>query len=325
VVMTKVHHASVDGVTGANLLSQLCGTEPDAPAPEAVDGPGDASSVELAVGGLAKFVTRPLQLATVVPTTVSTVIDTVRRARGGRAMAAPFRAPRTPFNDSITRRRKIAYTELNLDDIKKVKNRFNVTVNDVVMALCAGVLRRFLLDRGRLPDTSLVATVPVSVHDKSNRPGRNQLSALLTRLETQIADPAERLRAITYANSLAKEHSSAMGSTLLLDWAQFAARALFAPAIRLYAATGLSRRPIHNLVISNVPGPQMRLYFLGCHVNAMYPLGPIFHGTGLNITAMSLTGKLHIGIIACHELLPDVWDLADEFAPALQELLTATP
>ena len=123
---------------------------------------------------------------------------------------------------------------------------------------------------------------------------------------------------------MAKDHSTAIGATLLLDWAQFAARALFAPAVQFYAMTGLSRRPIHNVVISNVPGPTMPLYFLGSQVCAMYPLGPVFHGTGLNITAMSLAGKLHVGIIACHELVPGVWDLADEFAPALQELLTAT-
>ena len=324
-VMAKVHHASVDGVTGADVLSRLCGTQPVMPPPEAVHGPGDASSMRLAVDGLAKFATRPLRLAAVVPSTVSTVVDIVRRARSGRAMAAPFRAPRTPFNDAITRRRSIAYAELDLDDIKKVKNGFNVTVNDVVMALCAGVLRRFLLDRDQLPDTSLVATVPVSVHDKSDRPGRNQLSALFIRLQTQIADPAQRLRAIAHATAMAKEHSAAIGATLLLDWAQFAARALLASAVRLYASSGLTRRPIHNLVISNVPGPQIPLYFLGCRVNAMYPLGPIVYGSGLNITVMSLTGKLHVGITSCRELVPDVWELADDFDVALQELLAATP
>ncbi|HUM00336.1 MAG TPA: WS/DGAT domain-containing protein, partial [Mycobacterium sp.] len=258
-----------------------------------------------------------------VPATVSTVVDTVRRMFSGRTMAVPFRAPRTLFNDAVTRGRTIAYTELDLEDIKTVKNRFNVTVNDVVMALCSGVLRRFLLDRNQLPDTSLVATVPVSVHGQSDRPGRNQLSALFTRLETQIVDPAERLRAIARVNSVAKEHSSAIGATLLLDWAQFAARTLFAPVLRLYAGTGLARLPIHNVVISNVPGPQVPLYFLGCRVHAMYPLGPVFHGSGLNITAMSLTGRLDIGIIACRDLVPGVWRLADEFETALKELLDA--
>jgi diacylglycerol O-acyltransferase / wax synthase len=324
VVMTKVHHASVDGVTGADVLARLCGTEPDMPPPEPVEGPGEASSVQLALSGLVNFAIRPLRLASVVSTTLAAVVDIARRAGSGRTMAVPFRAPRTRFNDAVTRGRTVAYAELDLDDVKRVKNRFAVTVNDVVVALCAGVLRRFLLERGQLPDTSLVATVPVSVHDKSDRPGRNQLSALFTRLETQITDPAQRLRAIARDNSAAKEHSSAMGATLLLDWAQFAARTLFAPAMRLYTGTGLARRPIHNVVISNVPGPQVPLYFLGCRVHAMYPLGPVFHGTGLNITVMSLTGKVGIGIIACRELVPEVWRLADGFENALKELLDLT-
>ncbi len=254
----------------------------------------------------------------------STVADVVRRANSGRTMAVPFRAPRTRFNDTVSRRRVVAYAELDLADVKTVKNRLNVTVNDVVMALCSGVLRRFLAERGELPDASLVATVPVSVRDKSERAGRNQVSALFTRLETQIADPAERLGVIARVNSVAKEHSSAIGPTLLLDWAQFAARTLLAPALRLYTGTGLAQLPIHNLVISNVPGPQVPLYFLGCRLHAMYPLGPVFHGTGLNITVMSLSGKLHIGIIACRQLVPDVWHLADSFETALQELLAAT-
>jgi diacylglycerol O-acyltransferase / wax synthase len=323
VVMTKVHHASVDGVTGVDVLARLCGAQPDMPPAEPVTGPGPASSVQLAVSGLANFVTRPLRMAGMVPTTVSTVVDLVRRARGGRTMAVPFRAPRTLFNDKVTRGRAVAFAELDLEDVKKIKNRFTVTVNDVVTALCSDVLRRFLLERGQLPDTSLVATVPVSVHDKSDRPGRNQLSALFTRLETQIADPVDRLRAISRINTLAKEHSSAIGATLLLDWAQFAARTLFAPVMWLYTGTGLARRPIQNVVISNVPGPQAPLYFLGCRVHAMYPLGPIFHGAGLNITAMSLTGKLDIGIIACRQLVPDLWRLADGFETALKELLEA--
>jgi WS/DGAT/MGAT family acyltransferase len=239
-------------------------------------------------------------------------------------MARPFSAPQTAFNASITGHRNIAYAQLDLEDIKKVKNQFDVKVNDVVMALVSGVLRQYLLDRGELPDSSLVAMVPVSVHEKSDRPGRNQVSGMFSSLGTQIADPAERLRAIAESNSDAKEHSSAIGATLLQDWSQFAAPAVFGIAMRVYARTSLTEsRPVHNLVISNVPGPQMPLYFLGAEVEAMYPLGPIFHGSGLNITVMSLNGKLDVGIISCPELLPDLWDMADDFAVCMEELLAA--
>jgi diacylglycerol O-acyltransferase / wax synthase len=324
-VMTKVHHAGVDGVTGANLMSQLCSTEPDAPPPDPVDGPGDASDLEIAVSGAVKFASRPLRLVNVVPTTLSSVLDTVKRARSGNAMAAPFAAPKTAFNTNVTGHRNVAFAQLDLADIKTVKNHFGAKVNDVVLALVSGVLRKFLHDRGELPDNSLVAMVPVSVHEKSDRPGRNQVSGMFSKLETQIEDPAERLKAIAQANSVAKQHSSAIGATLLQDWTQFAAPAVFGVAMRVYAASRLSgARPVHNLVISNVPGPQVPLYFLGSEVKAMYPLGPIFHGSGLNITVMSLTGKLDVGIVSCPELLPDLWDMADDFQAALGELLDAT-
>jgi len=323
-VMTKVHHASVDGVTGANLMSQLCSTEPDAPPPDPVDGPGGGSDLEIAISGAMRFATRPLKFANVVPLTLSTVIDTAKRVRSGTTMAAPFAAPKTAFNTNVTGHRNIAFAQLDLDDIKKVKNHFGVKLNDVVMALVAGVLRKFLLDRGELPKNSLVAMVPVSVHDKSDRPGRNQVSGMFSRLETSIEDPAERLKAIADANSVSKQHSSAIGATLLQDWTQFAAPAVFGVAMRVYASSRLSgARPVHNLVLSNVPGPQMPLYMLGCEVEAMYPLGPIFHGSGLNITVMSLNGKLDVGIVSCPELLPDLWDMADAFRAALEELLAA--
>ena len=324
-VMTTVHHAAVDGVTGANLMSKLCTTEPDAPAPEPVAGPGGGSDLEIALSGAARFVSRPLGLVNAVPNTLTTVIDTVRRVRSGQTMAPPFIAPKTAFNANVTGHRNVAFAHLDLDDIKTVKNHFGVKVNDVVMALVSGVLRTFLLDRGELPDNSLIAMVPVSVHEKSDRPGRNQVSGMFARLETNIADPVERLKAIAEANTVAKQHSSAIAATLLQDWTQFAAPAVFGAAMRVYASSRLSgARPVHNLVVSNVPGPQGRLYMLGCGVEGMYPLGPIFHGSGLNITVMSLSGNLDVGIVSCPELLPDLWDMADDFDVALEELLNAT-
>ena len=324
-VITKVHHAAVDGVTGANLMSQLCSVEPDAPAPEPVAASAGVNPIRIALGGLGRFATRPIALATkVLPETVSTVVETVRRVAGGRAMASPFAVPHTPFNSRITAHRNIAFAQLDFDDIKTVKNHFDVKVNDVVMALVSGVLRQFMLDRGELPEASLVAMVPVSVHDRSDRPGRNQVSGMFCSLETQIADTGERLRAIAKNNAVAKEHSAAIGATLLQDWSQFAGPAVFGVAMRVYARSRLTEaRPVHNLVVSNVPGPQIPLYFLGAQVDAMYPLGPIFHGSGLNITVMSLNGKLNVGLISCPELLPDLATMADGFVFGMKELLKA--
>jgi diacylglycerol O-acyltransferase / wax synthase len=324
-VMTKVHHSGVDGVTGANLMSQLCATEANPPAPDPVQGVGGGSGWQIAAGGLLRFATRPLHLASVVPQTMASAVATLRKAREGQAMARPFAAPRTAFNASITGRRNIAYAQLGLEDVKKVKNHFGVKVNDVVMALVSGVLRQYLADRNALPDSPLVASVPVSVHGRSDRPGRNQVSAMFSSLHTQVADPVERLKAIAAANSVAKQHSSAIGASLLQDWTQFAAPAVFGIAMRLYALSRLTETvPVHNLVVSNIPGPQVPLYLLGCQVKAMYPLGPIFHGSGLNITVMSLSGKLDVGLISCPELLPDLWAMADDFAVTIEELLAGT-
>jgi WS/DGAT/MGAT family acyltransferase len=196
-----------------------------------------------------------------------------------------------------------------------------VSVNDVVVALCAGVLRRFLLERGELPDNPLVATVPVSMHDKSDRPGRNQTTWMFCRLETQISDPAERIRKIATGNTAAKDHTAQMGPTLLHDWTQFGGPTMFGAAMRVLPHIPISHNPVYNLILSNVPGPQAQLYFLGCKVDSMYPLGPIFGGAGLNITVMSLNGELGIGIIACPDLIPDLWGIADAFPDALKELL----
>jgi diacylglycerol O-acyltransferase / wax synthase len=320
-MMIKVHHAAADGVTATNLLNQLCSLEPDAPPPEPVEGPGDATPLEIAAGGLVRFMTRPLQMAKAVPATVSTIVDTVSRAITGKAMAAPFTAPPTMFNADVTAERNVALAQLDFEDVRRVKNRFGVKINDVVLALCAGAMREFLCDRGELPDKPLVAVVPMSVHDTCDRPGRNQVSGMFVNLQTHIEDPGERLRAITKANARAKEHSRAISPTLVLDKTEVAARGVLGFVLGLVAHTPLSHTPVHNLIVSNVAGPQEKLYGLGAEIQALYPLGPIFHGSGLNITVMSLSGKLNIGIISCPQLVDDVWPLADRFETELGALL----
>ncbi|OBH98648.1 wax ester/triacylglycerol synthase family O-acyltransferase [Mycobacterium sp. E2733] len=324
-VVLKAHHAVVDGVGGANLLAQLCSTVPDALAPEPAARAGAANAVQIAASGLIGAGLRPLRLAKVVPATALTLAQTFLRARGGgHTMAAPFAAPHTAFNGPFTRRRNVALTTLDLEDVKKVKNRFGVTINDVVTALCAGALRQFFLDRNELSDSPMVASVPVSVRGKSDRPGRNQTTWMLCRLETHIGDPAERLSSIAQGNAAAKDHAAAMGPSLLQDWTQVAGQTMFGAAMKLLPRIPLPEKPPHNLVLSNVPGPQEQLYFMGCRVDAMYPLGPIIAGAGLNITVMSLNGRLGVGLISCPDLVADLWDLADTFPAALKELLNCS-
>jgi diacylglycerol O-acyltransferase / wax synthase len=193
----------------------------------------------------------------------------------------------------------------------------------VVLALCAGALREFLADRDELPDKPLVAVVPMSVHDTIDRPGRNQVSGMFVNLHTDIEDPAERLCAIAEANARAKEHSRAIVPTLVLDKTQVAARGLVNFMLGLVAHTPLGHMPVHNLIISNVAGPQEKLFALGAEVKALYPLGPIFHGSGLNVTVMSVGGKLNVGVISCQKLVDDLWPLADRFQSELDALVAS--
>jgi diacylglycerol O-acyltransferase len=328
-VFSKMHHATVDGVSGANLISHLCSLEPDAPPLASGDQEEfgrDPREFELLGRAVARTVSMPVTAIKLLTPTVNLLTRTVDRARSGTAMAAPFSAPRTSFNGTITGHRSVAFADMDLEDIKAIKQATGTTVNDVVLAVSGGALRGYLEDRGELPETSLLATVPVSVREQSRRSsGANKVSALFAKLGTDVADPLERLAGLATRNRHAKEHHNAIGADSLQDWAEFAAPRTFGLAVRAYAGFRLAEKHpvVHNLVISNVPGPPVPLYFMGARIVALYPLGPVFHGAGLNITVMSNNGEVHVGIIACRESLPDVDDLVDRFPAALAELKAA--
>ncbi|HEV7191587.1 MAG TPA: wax ester/triacylglycerol synthase family O-acyltransferase [Jatrophihabitantaceae bacterium] len=327
-IMTKMHHATVDGVSGASLVSTLCSLEPEsAPLvePERKTATRRPSDREIAVAGLLGIAKRPVKLVRLLPGTLGVLPAWVQRSLRGEAMAAPFTAPRTSFNGTVTGHRSIAYMRLNLEDVKEVKNTFGTTVNDVVLTLCSGALRKYLDDRDELPDSSLVAMVPVSVHGKTKAGGTNKVSGMFSSLSSDIADPVDRLNAIAEQNRVAKEHHQTLSASLLQDWAQFAAPNTFGLAVRVYSKLRLAdHHPVvHNLVISNVPGPPMPIYFVGARIVGFYPFGPVFHGAGLNITVLSNDGHLDVGLIACRELAPDLWDLAEDLPIALAELVSA--
>ncbi len=321
VLMIKVHHAAVDGVSAANLLDKLCDIEPNAATPEPVDGPGAVPAWAIAADGLWRFVTLPWQLTRAVPVAASMIAKTVGRVVSGESMAAPFTAPTTRFNGTLTAERTIATVQLDLDDVKKAKNQCDAKVNDVVMALCAGALRGYLADHGELPDKPLIAMVPSSVQGMTDRPGRNQLSGMFCNLQTHIEDPVQRLHAIAESNRHAKEHSASLGPTLLLDLAQSISRGAFGAMMGLMSRSPLGNTAIHNVIVSNVPGPPTTLYSGGAEVKGLYPLGPIFPGSGLNITVVSVADKLNVGIISCPQLADDLWDMADRFKSELSDLL----
>jgi diacylglycerol O-acyltransferase / wax synthase len=329
-IFTKMHHCTVDGVSGANALSHLCSLEPDAPPLEAAPKDGAAArtptDAELFARGVVSNLAKPVELAKLVAPTAGVLTRTIGRARSGTAMAAPLRAPRTSFNGTITGHRTVAVQDMSLQKIKDIKNAVDgATVNDVVITVCGGALRRYLEERGELPATSLVASVPVSVREESTKEGgSNKVSTIFSRLGTDIADPLDRLAKVSEGNTNAKDHHKAIPADTLQDWAEFAAPRTFGLAVRMVSSLRLadSGPVIHNLVISNVPGPPVPLYFIGAKIEGLYPLGPIFHGAGLNITVMSSDGKVHVGAIACRELVPQLWKLAEKFPEELDALHT---
>ncbi|MGW4769934.1 WS/DGAT/MGAT family O-acyltransferase [Nocardia sp. NPDC004278] len=328
-VICKYHHAAVDGITGTNMMMHLCDLEPGLSKPEPAEEwrpEPQPSDVRLAAEAVANLPNR-LGLVGMVPKTLGLVANFAQRRRNNQAgMALPLTAPRTPFNGAISPDRAVAFTEADLGAIKEIKAAFEVKVNDVVLTIVAGVLRSYLEKHDELPDKSLIASVPVSVHDTSRHTaGINKVSSLFSHLGTDIADPVQRLRQVAEANRDAKEEHALVGADFLMDWSQYAPPNTFQLAARVYSSLKLAERHpvVHNLVVSNVPGPPMPLYFLGHQVEAMYPFGPVFHGAGLTVTVLSNNGDLDFGFIACRELVPDLQTIADAVPGVVNELLTA--
>jgi len=331
-LVTKIHHCTIDGVSGAELLAQLFDLEPDAPSPEpAAEPPATErlpSDVQLITQALLARLTRPVDITRLAWRTGRAVLD-VRRVRqsGGTGRAAlPLTTPRTSLNGAVTPHRRVALSTISLEDAKRVKRACDTTVNDVVLAVCAGALRRYLIDGNELPDDPLVATVPVSVAPAvGNRPGANKVSAMFVALPVQIEDPLKRLLTIRDSTKGAKQEHNALGADVLLNWAEHATPNVFSAAARAYTRLKLAERhrPIHSLVISNVPGPDFPLYLAGAELVAGFPLGPVMDGAGLNITVMSYRGVLNWGLMACAETVPRVAALASYIPEALDELLRA--
>jgi WS/DGAT/MGAT family acyltransferase len=203
-----------------------------------------------------------------------------------------------------------------------VKSAFATTVNDVVLAATTMTLRRYLEGHDDLPSTPLVCSCPVSVHGKGTGEGTNQVSTMFVRLPVQLDDPVEVLRSINAETKEAKVMQSAIGADTLQDFAQFIPPTVFNRAMRLYSGLNLAdrHRPVHNLIVSNVPGPPIPLYSAGAQVKGVFPFGPLLEGAGLNVTVLSNMGHVDFGVIACRELVPDVWDIADGFGEAVLEL-----
>jgi len=331
-LVAKVHHCGVDGSAGAQFMVHLFDLEPDAPGP---DGPTPIetetipSDRDLMAHAAASRMRQRLNIVPLLGKTVSSATQLIasRNSPDRPSGALPLTAPATPWNGSISAKRNVAFSRVPLEDIKAIKRAADATVNDVVLAICSGTLRCYLESRDALPDGPLLAVCPVAVaQDEKSGPSANSVSAMFTSLASDIADPALRLAVISENTKGAKEDHNAIGADMLQGWTEFAAPNTFALASRLYSSMNLAdrHRPIHNLVISNVPGPPFPLYFAGAELKAAYPMGPVMEGAGLNVTVMSYRDSVDFGFMVCDELVPDVWDVAACVEPAFRELYDAT-
>ncbi len=329
-VLSKVHHAAIDGASGNEITVATLDLEPEVtevPPPDKEWIP-DAipSDLEMLTHATASLLTSPVRLVKVTRRTIDAALGR-RSLPTTHSPPSPFAAPRTSINGTLTRQRVFAATSLSLPAVKAIKAHHEVKVNDVILALCAGALRRWFEARGEELDGPLVAMVPVSVRSEDEKGSMgNRVSSMLVGLATEVSDPVVRLQVIGDATREAKERH-AIGADALTDWAEFAAPALLGRAARLYSRMHLANvhRPVFNVTISNVPGPPFPLYSAGARLVANYPMGPIFDGAGLNMTVMSYRDQLDFGLQGTPELLGDPWELAGYLEDALVELAATVP
>jgi diacylglycerol O-acyltransferase / wax synthase len=348
-ILTKIHHSAVDGISGNEIMAALLDPEPTGrvidPAPAHPPPPPPLPrDREMLLRGLRGLPRQPIRALRSLPTTapafpdlpgatalpgvptLGRIYSRARRALGsdessGVLEVTTARPPRTPFNGPVSAHRRLAFGSLSLDAVRQVRRAFGTTVNDVVVTLCAGAAREWLLERDALPDEPLVAMIPMSVRRRVERgTWGNRISMMIVPIPTNEPDPRRRLERTHQLLRSAKERHSALPASLLTD-----ATAFIPPAVSALAARNtvdiLSRtRPPLNLVISNVPGPRTSLYCAGAELLANFPISVIVDGVGLNMTVVSYKNRVDFGIVGDREQIDDAWDFFEGAANALREL-----
>lgn len=346
-LVAKLHHAMLDGVSGASLLAAFLDPGPRG---RPVPFPGERWSPEPLPGPRALLSYATSALARSPEAALGAwqrgVDSMVEVAGHNRRLAAegtpppppPFSAPRTSLNGVLSSRRRYAMLDVPSDDVALVRRTYGTTANDVLLAGVAGALRQLLEARGEVPGRALVAMVPVSTRARGRARAvgdgargeappalGNRLSGMLVSLATDVDDPVARLHAVSAGVRVARTQDRLTGGRLLADLAQLAPPALVSRLARWSAAAPLAGRlpPVCNVVVSNVPGPGAPLWCAGSRVAAVYPVGPVAAGVGLNVTCMSYRGTMRVGVLACRRLVPEVGDLVTMLDDALAELVGA--
>ncbi len=312
-IISKIHHVAIDGVGGAGLLGIMFDLGPD-PGPIKEPRPFNPAPLPNELALIAKstlsFAQKPLKFPNLVKDTVLSTLKAgfMTRAQHLDLPTAPFSAPKTPLNGIISAQRKWNTTILSLERVKKLKNIMGTTLNDVILAICAGALKKYLEEKKKLPRKPLVAMVPISTAKKDASEGGNNLSAMLVQLATNIDDRIERLETIFDNTIKGKTYQGAMGAKSLSNIAEAVPFGVANQAARLYSRFNLAKlhKPIFNVVITNVPGPQLPIYLHGNKMHSIMGMAPIIDGMGLIITILSYNGNITISPTSDVKSMPDL-------------------
>ncbi len=354
-LLQKTHHATIDGASGVIMLRMFTDLTPDAEygyKAQEWSGEQPPSQAEMLQRATKNLLLNPVKGArlglNIVRSAadaagVTSVSDLAGRARDGVAALArggkpnsdgrpsvslPVSpAPPTPWNKAISPNRRFAMRSASLDNLKQLKNATGGTLNDVVMAICTGAIRQYLIEHDALPSGPLRAMVPVSIRTGEEAdPWTNRVSAIVAELPTNCDDPVERVALCRDAMNVGKQQFDLMPAEALAEATDYTSPVVAASAIRLVSRLKVADRinsPI-NVVISNVPGPRDELYFAGAKLDAYIPVSTISDGVGLNITVHSYKDRLDFGLISDRDLVPDLWHLVDLHIDEIARLFEAT-
>lgn len=333
---SKVHHASLDGAAGVHLVNAvLDATAEPRRVPRPRPRPLEATPGQVALAGAAlrRGAGQYADLVRRLPEFARVIGGLV----GGAPAAAPERppdgarrpralCPRTPFNVPVSAERSFATASFSLADVKAIAARHEATVNDVVLTMVSGALRRWLARHGGAPGRSLVAAVPVSLREEGDRDYTTRATMVLAGLATDLADPVARLAAIHASAGVGKSLTSRARAIIPTDFPSLGAPWLLAALAAVYgrAQQLAGFPPLANIVISNVHGPPSPLYFAGARMLTYWPVSIVTHGLGLNVTVESYCGSLDFGLIAARRAVPDIDRLARALHAAYAELQKAS-